>query len=119
MELAKKHYPESPLAQISNWKAPVQRGRVKIKVARHCTHRLRQGLWPYVSGMQKLWKKPKPVGVIKKALWGRSVDMGQSGHARELAQGHGGHKLDGGRHATATDNFYICSTILRLQPRGS
>ena len=26
VELAKKHYPDSPLAQVSDWKAPVQHG---------------------------------------------------------------------------------------------
>ena len=69
VELAKKHYPDSPLAQINDWKAPLQHGRVKIEVARRCTDKLREDLRPYVSGMQKFLKKPKPVEVIKKALW--------------------------------------------------
>ena len=73
VQLAKRHYPESPLAQVSDWKAPVQHGRVKIEVARRCTNKLREELRPYVSGMVKFLKKPRPVEVIKKALWSGSV----------------------------------------------
>ena len=76
--MAKKHHPDSPLAQVSDWKAPVQHGRVKIEVARRCANRLREELRPYVSGMQKFLKKPRPVEVIKKALWNNSVYKGKA-----------------------------------------
>ena len=78
VELAKKHYPDSPLAQVSDWKAPVQHGRIKIEVARRCTNKLREELRPYVSGMQKFLKKPKQLEVIKKALWSGHIYRGKT-----------------------------------------
>ena len=78
VELAKKHFPDSPLAQINDWKAPTQHGRVKIEVARRCTDKLREELRPYVSGMQKFLKKPKQLEVIKKALWSGHIYRGKT-----------------------------------------
>ena len=77
VELAKKHFPDSPLAQINDWKAPTQHGRVKIEVARRCTDKLREELRPYVGGMQKFLKKPKQLEVIKKALWSGNIYRGK------------------------------------------
>ena len=78
VELAKKHYPYSPLARGSDWKAPVQHGGIKIEVAKRCANRLRDELRPYVNGMQKCLKKPRPVEVIKKALWNNNIYKGKT-----------------------------------------
>ena len=86
VELAKKHYPDSPLARVSDWKAPVQHGRVKIEVARRVTNRLREELRPYVSGMQKYLKKPRTVDVIKKALWSGHIYRGKTAMSVSLVK---------------------------------